>query len=317
MHKPDSIRRFLYPQFLTKGDTVAIISPASVVNPQYVTGASVFLRNKGFEVKVMPHAYGPADGSYAATAEDRTTDFIQAWTDPQIRAILCSRGGYGAIHLLPAIKEIALSKDPKWLIGFSDISALHALLYSRGIASIHASMAKHLSSTTPEFLPTRRFLEILTKGLPTEYSLPSMPYDIKGEATGRLVGGNLAVLDGLASTPYDMLAAQGEPIILFIEDIAEPIYKVERILWRLLLAGTFKRVKGIIFGRFTEYRPDKNFYTMTQMLRSFTFSAGLTNRPIAYSFPCGHVELNLPLVEGAMATLEIVDDNLHLVMQAS
>ncbi|MDE7441209.1 MAG: LD-carboxypeptidase [Muribaculaceae bacterium] len=302
----------IFPESLHKGDRVAIISPSSPVKEEFIDGAVDFLATEGYVPVVMCHAKGPASGSYAATTEDRLDDLLAAWGDPSIRAILCSRGGYGAVHLLPKINPDLLRSDPKWLIGYSDISALHALLMNAGIASIHAPMAKHLTEEDSEDYAIKALMRILRGDFPIEYTLSPHPYNLLGEAEGILAGGNLAVLNGLFGTNFDILQ---EGTILFIEDISEAIYAVERMLYHILLSGGFDKVNGIIVGRFTEYRADRNFERMEDMISDFLQREGLAGIPVAFDFPVGHVKENLPLVEGSRAHLIVEDAGVRLLME--
>ena len=190
----------IFPQGLKKGDRIAIISPSSPVKEEFIDRAAEFFLSKGFDPVIMPFAKGPAVGSYAASAENRLNDFISAWQDESVRAILCSRGGYGAIHLLQHLPADFLRKDPKWVIGYSDISALHALLLNAGIASVHSPMAKHISEEGDNDRAVKALMRILDDNFPIEYSVPSSAFNIEGETQGILVGGNLAVLNGLFGT---------------------------------------------------------------------------------------------------------------------
>lgn len=305
----------LIPAPLHPGSKIAIISPASIVRGEYIDGAVEFLRDCGYEAVVMPHAKGPADGCYAASAGDRLADFRAAWGDPEIDAVLCARGGYGTAHLLPELPVDFLRDNAKWLVGFSDISALHAALLHAGVASIHGPMAKHLCKN-PGNASTAALMSLLSGGC-MDYEVPTHPLSRPGVARGRLMGGNLAVLNGLAATPYDVFARVAhEDVILFLEDVSEAIYAVERMLWRLYMAGTLHRLKGLIFGQFTEYRPSAKFATMEEMLDSLLHRISLSGIPVAVVFPVGHVDDNLPLVEGAEVTLTVdatttlVSDNL-------
>ncbi|MDE7387078.1 MAG: LD-carboxypeptidase, partial [Muribaculaceae bacterium] len=283
------------PKPLQPGDTIAILSPASAIDPALVRGAADTITALGYRPLVMPHALGRS-GTYSASASERLADMTQALTDPSVRAILCSRGGYGAVHLLPALD--GLLTDPKWLIGFSDITALHALWARHGIVSIHSSMAKQLALGT-DTEPTLKLFDILTGGShATTWTNRTTAINHSGTATGRLVGGNLAVLDALAATPY-YTPRSGD--ILFIEDIAEPIYKVERILWRMRLSGLLDSLGGLIIGRFTEYNPDRNYDSMEAMIADMTSHA---TYPVAFDAPIGHIGPdNLPILHGAIATL--------------
>lgn len=310
----------IYPGNLKPGDRVAIISPSSPVRDEYIDGAAEFLRARGLEPVVMPHARGPVSGSYAASDADRLDDFIRAWQDPSIRAVLCSRGGYGAVHLISRISPDLLRGDPKWLIGFSDITALHAALFNAGVASLHAPMAKHLSLEGAEDESSVALMDILEKGLPAEYVVGGNALNRPGEAEGILAGGNLAVFNGLAGSRFDFLAERAEEesggdLILFIEDISEAIYAVERMLYRIWLSGGFEKVAGLIVGQFTEYRPDRNYSAMEEMISAFLTRAGITDIPVAFGFPAGHVKHNLPLVEGARARLSVTADRTVLRME--
>lgn len=295
------------PRPLSSGDAVAILSPASIINPDYVAGAVATLTAAGYAPVVMAHTLG-RQGSYSGTAAERLADLTDALTDTSIRAIICSRGGYGAVHLLEALSALPLADDPKWLAGFSDISALHALMASRGIMSVHSSMTRQLSAG-PDTPATKALLSILEGGSPrveweAHGSVPNRP----GAAHGTLRGGNLAVLDGLAGTPFDDLLADS---ILFIEDIGEPIYKVERMLFRLRMSGVLGALRGLVVGRFTDYRPDSNYTTMEAMIADMTGGYGY---PVAFNAPIGHIgEANMPVIHGAEATLRVAPEGASLI----
>lgn len=302
------------PPPLRSGDKIAIISPATTVKEEYVTGAVEMLCRTGFKAEVMPSALGPADGSFAANLDSRLADLRNALSDPETKCILCARGGYGCVHLLPHISEEEIRRNPKWIIGFSDISALHALWLKAGIASLHAPMAKHLTLLPPDDISTASMLGILEGKQTMDYTVASSPYNRPGEAIGRLRGGNLAVLNGLAATPYDILQVDGnEDVILFIEDIAEAIYAVERMLFRLNLAGVLNRIRGLIVGQFTEYRPDRNYSTMEEMISALLSRCGIDSIPVAFNFPTGHVDYNLPLIEGDRVRLTVTEENVRLI----
>lgn len=280
---------------------MAIVSPASAVNPDFIDGAVKTLQQEGYRVKVAKHARGK-EGSFSASRGDRLEDMAQALQDPEVKAILCSRGGYGCVHLLedlePLVAQILEQGHEKWLIGFSDISALHALWQKHGIVSLHSSMAKELAKGTGSEA-VRRLLSLL-RGGETRLEFAPTIFDHPGRATGRLVGGNLAVIDGLMGTPY---FPAGEGDILLIEDIAEPIYKVERILYQLRLSGVLKRLGGLVVGRFTDYRPTVDHNSMEEMIACAT--EGLPY-PRVYGAPIGHIEgENMPLPLGAQAQLTV------------
>lgn len=296
----------IFPVNAVPGDKIAIIAPATTIKPEYIDGAVARLSALGFNPVVMPHAKGPASGSYASSIADRLADFNDAYTDSDVKAILCARGGYGVVHLLDKIDREMLRRTPKWVIGYSDISAFHALMYNVGIASLHAPMAKHLSIEPESDFAVAELLEIIAGKPTTEYRLPAHPLNRPGSACGRLKGGNLAVLAGLIATPFDLLSADSdEDVILFIEDIAEAIYSTERMLWHLKHTDTLHRIKGLIVGQFTEYRPDLNWQTTEEMISARLSEFGITDIPVVFDFPVGHVSRNYPMIEGVTATLEV------------
>lgn len=319
----------------------AIISPATEVRPIWVDGAVAELRRRGISVRVMPHAIGPRCGSYAASDADRLADLREALMDPDTDVILCSRGGYGCVHLLSDELESLVRENPKWMVGFSDVSALHALWQRAGVPSLHCSMAKQLtlfdiqaqdasirsSAEALKEIPDAADMERLRECVRVMFSIleghreeiryeaPSPEGVIPGHAEGTVVGGNLAVLNGLAATPWDMLSAKNlHGKILFLEDVGEKIYQVERMLKRLQLAGVFDAVAGIVFGKFTEYSPDRNFSSMESMIATRLRQWGVSI-PVALSFPIGHVSCNFPIPEGAAARLDVSAEKARLMIK--
>ena len=294
------MEQIIFPSPLTKGDKIAIISPASHILPDYVDGACNAIAQMGFQPVVSNHCKGQC-GGYSGTIEQRLADFLEALHNPEVKAILCSRGGYGVVHLLEYLSADDIAENAKWLIGFSDISALHAAMVASGVASIHASMAKHLTQFGVDDEATVALFNILQGKLPT-YQTPSHAFNKPGTATGTLTGGNMAVLCGLLDTDFDLLS-RGD--ILFIEDVGEEVYKIERMLYNLRLSGVLPMIKGLIVGRFTDYRnPDGNGDSMEQMVKRMVEPYDI---PVAFDFPVGHVDENMPLIEGAQVTLTVAN----------
>lgn len=286
----------VYPKPLVPGDTIAICSPAGHIDSKKVEGAVEVLRAQGWNPVVMPHALG-SYGNYSGTDEERYSDMRAALTDPSVRAVLCSRGGYGVVHIMDRLADLPLEDDPKWVIGFSDISAMHALMRSKGIASIHSPMAAQIMKGTSD--PDTASLFAILRGDRPAYIFPSHEYDRAGIATGELFGGNLAVLAELINTPYDFIKPG---TILFIEDVAEPIYKIERIMYQLRLSGVLEKLGGLIVGQFTDYKPDDSYEKMETMIRDMVAPYSY---PVAFNVPVGHVDHNLPLIESARVTLKV------------
>lgn len=295
------IMTIITPPALKEGDKIAIVSPSGAVNAEYIHGAVPVLHEQGWEPVVGKHAFDH-DGSYAGTAQVRYGDLSEALLDPEIKAIMCSRGGYGAVHILQQLDSLPLRDNPKWLIGFSDITILHALLAKNGIESIHGSMTSHLAKTKGEDEDSYALFDIL-RGTPITYQFPADHRNHQGEARGRLYGGNLAVFDGLIGTPFDFFKQEGD-IILFMEDVSEPVYKVERQMYQLKLMGVFDRIKGLVVGQFTEY-PGEKAKEMEDMIARMVAEY---NIPVAFNAPIGHVSHNIPLVEGRESTLIVTPD---------
>lgn len=288
---------------LKAGDTIALLAPASAVKAEYCDGAEQWLSDRGFRVKRYASTRGSKSGTYSASEIQRVNEMLDALTDPEVKAILCARGGYGCIQLLPEIEE-AYCSHPKLIIGFSDVSALHAMAVKHGLPSLHAPMAKHLSEH-PDDEASRLWLETVTTLSQPIISYPTSAGSAEGEAEGILIGGNLAVLNSLSATPWDML---GLPLhrscILMIEDISEAIYAVERMLYRLYYSGVLDNLSGLIIGQFTEYRPDGNYQTMEDMIRRRIAEWGISCL-VAYGFPAGHTDDNRPLLLGRKCRLRV------------
>lgn len=287
----------IIPPALKPGDTVVFVSPAGTIKSQFVTDAVKVLQSQGWNVKIAPHALGKWR-TFSGTPDERYTDLSTALTDPNVKAIFCSRGGYGVVHLLERLDKLPIAKNPKWIIGYSDISALHALMAKHGVASIHAPMAKHLATFSGKDEDSQSLFKIL-KGQMQEYRVKPNPLNRPGTATGKLLGGNLAVIADLISTPFDIFKPG---MILFIEDISEPIYKTERILYQLKLSGVLASLGGLIVGQFTEYSKDVDGRSMESMIADMVKGY---RYPVAYGVPVGHVDHNIPLVEGATTTLTV------------
>ena len=296
----------IYPPALKAGDTIAILAPAGPIKNAPVDSAAAVLDSLGYHAIIMPHTFGK-NGHFSGTTDERFADLKAAFEDPSVRAILCARGGYGVVHNLDRLAQLPLQKDPKWVIGFSDISALHALMASKNIASIHASMAKQVA-LGPDNEDNAVLFNILKGEMPSYTFAPDSLNHI-GQARGKLLGGNLAVIADLIATPFDLI----EPnTILFIEDVSEPIYKIERILYQLRLMGVFDKINGLIIGQFTDYRPDDNHQTMEQMIADAL--APYPNLPVAFNIPVGHVDHNVPLVESSEAVLNVTPEYVSLTM---
>lgn len=287
------------PQTLKKGDTIAIASPAgAVADATIISGATATLSSWGLNVITSPHCLG-RDGYYSGSTTERTEDFISLLNDDNVKAILCSYGGYGCLHIADAVAE-SIAKNPKWIIGMSDCSVLHAAALSKGIMSLHSPQCRHLTEH-PADESAQHLRNILFSGK-AEYITPSHQLNIQGKAQGRIVGGNLSVLHALISTKYNIF----EPgRILFIEDINEPAYRIERMFYTLKLSGVLKNLSALIVGQFTfsKENSDKEalYKTIHNLVKEY-------KTPVCFNFPIGHCTNNFPIIEGATATLNVENE---------
>ena len=291
----------IMPPFLKPGDTVAIVSPAGDARKADFKAMEDVIRDMGFNVTIGRHA-ACSYGCYAGTDSQRLSDLTEALSDPRIKAVIATRGGYGSVHLLDSVDALPLLHNPKWLVGFSDISALHALMQRHGLTSIHGPMGINMHRRGGDVTVSCKALFNMLRGFPQRYEIDGTPFNRPGKAQGQLTGGNLAVLDALVSTPFDALRPG---TILFIEDIGEPVYKIERQLYRLKLSGVLGSLRGLIVGDFTDTPHDAGFTSMERMISDMTSEY---DYPVAFGVPAGHGRVNLPLMLGKEITLEVTEN---------
>lgn len=296
------------PPFLQRGDTVMIISPSSKIDKQFLKGAKRRIEEWGLKVVMGKHASG-ASGSYAGSIRQRLNDLQDAMDNPEIKAILCSRGGYGAVHLIDKVDFTKFHEHPKWLMGFSDITALHNLFQKNGYASLHSIMARHLTVEPEDDICTQHLRKILFGELPT-YICEPHKHNRTGRVKGILRGGNMAVAYGLRGTPYDI---PSEGTILFIEDINERPHAVERMMYNLKLGGVLGKLSGLIIGQFTGYEEDNELGK--ELYKALSVLVEEYDYPVCFNFPVGHVTHNLPLVNGAEVEFTVTSKNVTLNFQ--
>ncbi len=288
------------PAFLQKGDQIRIISPSGAIDPRFIDGAKQTL--EGWGLCVTEGAYArTAYGRFGGTKEQRISDLQAAIDDPQVKAIICSRGGYGIAQLIDKVDFTTFSQAPKWLIGFSDITILHNAISNIGVASIHAIMAKHLTELPANSEQVLKLKAILFGEMP-HYQIPSHAQNQNGKAEGKLIGGNLSVLAGMIGTPFD-LPYEGN--ILFLEEIAEQPYHIDRMLQNLRLSGALDKLSAAIIGQFEDCDEDPQMnQTLSETIRDAFKDQSY---PICFNFPAGHVDYNLPLVMGKTVKLNVTD----------
>ena len=294
--------QMVMPPALKAGDTIAIVSPSSAPDSMTVVKGCSALREWGYIPVVGPNALKDYHG-FAGTADERAADLLWALRDPAIKAIMCSRGGDGAVQVLYRIPLAEFARHPKWIIGFSDITALHSAEAAAGVMSIHGSMCDGIAAKG-ERDSVNAIMQRLLRGQLPAYQVPNHPLNQPGEATGILVGGNLSVFSGLAGSDYDFLNRVDEGLILFMEDTHESMSKVDRLLHQMEIRGILPKLKGIIVGHFSKYKyPECDFADMYDMLHEYLQHYDI---PVCYDFPVGHhSRYNFPMVTGCRVHLKV------------
>lgn len=281
-----------------KRPKIKIISPSGVIDPAHIDGATRVLTSWGFDVSEGQFAR-TVYGRFAGTEEQRIIDLQTAINDDQLDAVLCARGGYGLAQLIDKIDFSGMYRHPKWMIGFSDVTVIHNVLSNMDVPSIHGIMAKHLTELSNDTSAVISLRRILSGELPF-YEVPSSPGNRNGTAKGKLVGGNLSVLMGLRGSAYDL---HFKNTILFIEEIGEKPYHIDRMLQNLRLGGVFSQLAGLIVGHFTDCSEDP---LMKMTLREMILHAvNDYDFPVCFGFPSGHEDENISLILGKEVRLTV------------
>lgn len=305
------------PRPLRNGDTIAIIPTARAISMEELRNGIAVAERWGLRVK-LGKGVGRKHYQQAGTARERSADLQAALDDPTVRAIWCARGGHGTVHLLDHIDLSVLTQDPKWIIGFSDITVLHNAVHDLGIATLHGQMPFNAAAKTAESLETLR------KALFGEdYRISStvagpvgVPIQKRlGECEAMLVGGNLSLLYALRGTPFD-IDPRGK--ILFIEDLDELLYHVDRMVMNFKLAGWFEDLAGLVIGGMTDMRnkdeKDPFGKTAEQIISD---AVGEACYPVCFNFPAGHIPDNRALLFGKKAKLSVTPEDATLSFEGS
>ncbi|HEY5508050.1 MAG TPA: LD-carboxypeptidase [Paludibacter sp.] len=286
------------PPYLKPNDQIRIVSPSGNIEPKYIVGAKKTLTTWGLNVTEGKFARAKY-GRFAGTEAQRIADLQEALDDPSVNAILCSRGGYGVAQIIDKLDFSTFAKSPKWLIGFSDITILHNAISNLGIASIHGIMAKHLTQFLPNSIHVQKCREILFGQMPT-YIVPKHILNKVGIAQGKLIGGNLSVLIGLRGSQFDLDCKNN---ILFIEDIAERPYHIDRMMQNLRFSGALAQLSGLVVGQFSDCDEDPLMKkSVAQIIAS---AVSEYDYPVCFNFPAGHVDNNFPLKLGETVQFEV------------
>jgi muramoyltetrapeptide carboxypeptidase len=290
-------QKMITPPYLKKGDIVAIVATARKNIDDNLKPAIELLKSWGLTVKIGS-TIGLDLDQLAGTDEQRAKDFQDQMDDQNIKAIWCARGGYGTVRMLDLLDFTKFKQNPKWIIGFSDVTVLHNHLNTMGFKSIHGIMPISALKASPEGKETLR-LSLFGERL--EYDILPHPMNRFGKASGELVGGNLSILYSLFGSPS---AIDCKDKILFIEDLDEYLYHIDRMMMNLKRNGCLESIKGIIVGAMTKMK-DNDIPWGKDALHIIDDVTKKYNIPVIYNFPAGHTQDNRSLIMGSKITIDV------------
>ncbi|OCX51820.1 LD-carboxypeptidase [Mucilaginibacter sp. PPCGB 2223] len=297
------------PPYLQPGDTIGITSPAGYISLTEVQTAAQLMESWGFKVLIGP-TIGKKDYTYGGTDDERAVDLQQMLDNPDIKAIMCARGGYGLVRIIDRINFKKFKKHPKWVIGFSDITVLHCHINRHyGIATLHSKMCNSFpddwSKAEPIQVATILSIKQALLGEEMNYQSPASALNRAGKAEGVLVGGNLSMIATLSGTQSD-LETKGK--ILFVEDTGEYLYNIDRMFWNLKRSGKLDKLAGLIVGGF-KIKPDEPGEefgkTVPEIVMEKVQEYGY---PVCFDFPVGHQRANFAFKCGVKHRLEVSVD---------
>lgn len=296
------------PPYLHKGDTIGIVCPAGFMPREKVNTCIQTLEHWGYKVKIGKTVGGDSATYFSGTDEERLNDFQEMLDDREVKAILCGRGGYGMGRIIDRINFKGFSKKPKWIIGYSDITVLHCHLYANhGVVSLHAPMAAAFNDEGYKNQYVQSLQDAI-EGKRLDYSVGVHPYNRVGHAKGQLVGGNLALLAHVIGTSSDFRTKNK---ILFIEDIGEYSYNVDRMFHQLKRSGKFSKLAGLIIGGFTDMKDTdrpfgKEVYDIIKdIIAEYDY-------PVSFDFPVSHTDRNYALKMGVPHKFRVSDYEVRL-----
>lgn len=293
------------PTFLQKGDTVAIVSTARKISELEIKPALQLLENWGLKY-VLGKTIGAEENQFAGSDDLRAADFQEMLDDPKIRAIWCARGGYGTVRIIDKLDFSKFKKIPKWIIGYSDITVLHSHIHNFGIETLHAQMCLEIQNKTAETSESIRKV-LFGKDYTIEMGRTDS-FALLGIVKGALIGGNLSVLYSLCGSASEM---NTEGKILFIEDLDEMLYHVDRMMMNLKRSGYLKSVKALVIGGMTEMKDNKVYFGRTaeeiiiDLVKEY-------NYPVITNFPAGHIMDNKALILGREIKIDIQQSQIKI-----
>lgn len=303
--KGEANEKSIQPPFLKKGDTIAIVATARKHNDTLMFETKALLESWGLHVKIGK-SIGLSHHQLAGTGQERANDFQTQLDDPSIKAIWCVRGGYGTVRIIDLLDFSKFQKKPKWVIGFSDVTVLHAHINNMHIQTLHAIMPLNLKKATED---AKNSLFCTLFGEPLYYNIPTDSLNVLGEAKGILVGGNLSILYNLSGTTS---MPDYKDKVLYLEDLDEYLYHVDRMMMNLERTGALKQIKGLVVGGMTQMKDNstpwgKDAYGIIQDITK------KYNIPTIYHFPAGHIDDNRALILGRPVKIKVEKNQSELI----
>lgn len=303
----------IIPPYLKPGDTIGITSPAGYITQQDVQPALLKLNEWGFQVKIG-NTIGKRDFTFGGTDEERTQDLQQMLDDPNIKAILCARGGYGIVRIIDQLHFSKFQNQPKWIIGFSDITVLHNHIHhNTGVATIHSKMCNSFPADWSKAEAIQQdsidsIRQCLT-GETMQYAVPISTSNRMGSATGLLVGGNLKTIESLSGSKSDLHTKNK---ILFVEDTGEYLYSIDRMFWNLERSGKLAHLKGLVIGGFKIKAEDADESFGKTLEQIVLEKVAAYDYPVCFNFPVGHQKHNMALKCGVKHELIVASNQVTL-----
>lgn len=305
----------LKPKRLEKGDTIGIVGPASPMNKDRLEDGVRYLKEQGYQVKKGEHL-DDEYGYLAGTDKDRALDLNQMFRDPEVKAVFCTRGGYGTPRLLELVDYDAIKTNPKIFVGYSDITALQlAILKKTKVITFSGPMTAVEMGKGIDSFTSRHFWNLITKaeaGVRLEGNDGSLKILKQGKSEGVLIGGCLSLICSLLGTPY---LPDFQNAILFVEEIGEDPYRIDRNFTQLRLAGILNELNGIVFGRFEECLPEPNEPSLTIERIIFDVTSDL-HIPILAELPYGHINKKYTMPIGTRVYLDAEQGYVELLEEA-
>jgi len=294
-------RDLVKPPNLKKGDTIMILAPAGKIKDRSTIDPGIELANHWGLVVFFGNHLLSQDGTFAGSDEQRLEDLQKALDDPSIKAIWAARGGYGTVRIIDDLDFTKFMENPKWLIGYSDITVLHNKINELGYQSVHGQMPLTLDLEDPVQKESIQTLHRSLFGKKLQYKIEASSYNVAGESTGQLVGGNLSIVYSMLGSDTN-LNMNGR--ILFIEDVGEALYHIDRMMISLKRAGYFNNCKGVIVGDFKLKKNEGNKFGKS--LEEIVLEAVEgTDFPVVFNFPAGHLDDNRTLLMGSYVEMKV------------